>query len=98
MGVPQRWACRAPECGIRTNTYVVVDGSLSLRNLLAVRDVLRDDETLRAEYAALKKRLAGQVDDIDEYVEAKSAVLQRILERAGITDDERAQIEEINRR
>jgi GrpB-like predicted nucleotidyltransferase (UPF0157 family) len=98
MGIPRRWVCRAPDGEIRTNTYVVVDGSLSLRNHLAVRNVLRDDEALRAEYAEVKKRLARQVDDIDEYVEAKSAVLQRILEQAGITDDERAQIEEINRR
>jgi GrpB-like predicted nucleotidyltransferase (UPF0157 family) len=98
LGVPHRWMCRAPEGEIRTNTYVVVDGSLSLRNHLAVRDVLRVDEVLRAEYAALKKRLARDVADIDEYIEGKSPVLQRILERAGFTDDERAQIDEVNRR
>jgi GrpB-like predicted nucleotidyltransferase (UPF0157 family) len=98
MGVPQRWVCRAPDGGIRTNTYVVVDGSLSLRNHIGVRDVLRSDDALRTEYADVKKRLARDVDDIDEYVEGKSAVLQRILERGGLTDDERATIGEINRR
>jgi GrpB-like predicted nucleotidyltransferase (UPF0157 family) len=63
-----------------------------------VRDVLRSDDALRTEYADVKKRLARDVDDIDEYVEGKSAVLQRILERGGLTDDERATIGEINRR
>jgi GrpB-like predicted nucleotidyltransferase (UPF0157 family) len=98
MGVPQRWVCRAPEGGIRTNTYVTVDGCLSLRNHLAVRDVLRADEVLRDEYSAVKQRLAGELDDIDEYVEQKSGVLQRILERAGLTEEERATIAGINRR
>jgi GrpB-like predicted nucleotidyltransferase (UPF0157 family) len=98
MSVPQQWMCRAPEDEIQTNTYVVVDGSLSLRNHIGVRDVLRSDDALRTEYADVKKRLARDVDDIDEYVEGKSAVLQRILERGGLTDDERATIGEINRR
>ncbi len=98
MGVPQRWAFRAPAGGIRTNTYVVVDGCLALRNHLTVRAVLREHETLRTEYGALKQRLARELDDIDEYVEAKSDVVQRILEQGGITTEERTVIEETNRR
>jgi GrpB-like predicted nucleotidyltransferase (UPF0157 family) len=98
MGVPQRWMCRAPAGGIRTNTYVTVDGCLSLRNHLAVRDVLRTDEALRSEYSDVKQRLAREVDDIDEYVEKKSGIVQRILERAGFTEEERATIAAINRR
>jgi GrpB-like predicted nucleotidyltransferase (UPF0157 family) len=98
MGVPQRWMCRAPAGGIRTNTYVTVDGCLSLRNHLAVRDVLRADEALRSEYSDVKQRLAREVDDIDEYVEKKSGIVQRILERAGFTEEERATIAAINRR
>jgi GrpB-like predicted nucleotidyltransferase (UPF0157 family) len=98
IGVPQRWAFLAPAGEIRTNTYVVVDGCMSLRNHLAVRAVLRDDEALRAEYAALKQRLAGELGDIDDYVAAKSDILQRILEQAGITSEERAVISEINSR
>ena len=81
---------------IGTNTYVVVAGSLALRNHLAVRDLLRADAGLRAEYGALKRRLASSTDDIDRYVEAKSPVLQRILARAGMSEDDRARIADAN--
>ena len=52
QGIPQRWAFRAPEHLPSTHTYVVVQGSLGLRNHLAVRDLLRADPALRDEYAA----------------------------------------------
>src|SRR5258708_39430665 len=41
LGIPQRWAFKEPARLAGTNTYVIVDGCLSLRNHLAVRDVLR---------------------------------------------------------
>jgi len=41
LGIPLRWAFKEPARLSRTNTYVVVAGCLSLRNHLAVRDVLR---------------------------------------------------------
>jgi GrpB-like predicted nucleotidyltransferase (UPF0157 family) len=97
LGVPQRWAFRAPDGGVRTNTYVTVAGCLSLRNHLAVRDVLRADEGIRTEYGSLKRRLAAELDDIDLYVEAKSAMVQRILEQAGMSAADRAVIERQNR-
>jgi GrpB-like predicted nucleotidyltransferase (UPF0157 family) len=97
MGVPQRWAFLAPSGPIRTNTYVTVEGCLSLRNHLGVRDVLRSDPTLRAEYGNVKMQLALTLDDIDSYVEAKSAVIQRILSRAGIGSAERKVIELVNK-
>jgi GrpB-like predicted nucleotidyltransferase (UPF0157 family) len=96
MGVPQRWAFRPPPGAIRTNTYVTVEGCLSLRNHLGVRAVLREDAALRDEYAALKQQLAATLDDVDTYVLRKSAVVQRILERAGIGDGDRAEIERLN--
>lgn len=77
----------------RTNTYVVVAGSLALRNHVAVRDALRADEGLRREYAQVKQRLAGEVSDIDEYVLGKSALLQRILTLGGLTESELDQVE-----
>jgi len=40
LGIPLRWAFREPRRLAGTNTYVVAAGSLSLRNHLAVRDVL----------------------------------------------------------
>ncbi|MGH3743041.1 MAG: GrpB family protein, partial [Micromonosporaceae bacterium] len=67
LGVPQRWAFYEPERLVGTNTYVVVSGSLSLRNHLAVREALRADPALRAEYGAVKKRVGDAAKDIYEY-------------------------------
>jgi len=96
-GIPDRWALDAPSDLPRTNTYVVVDGSLAVRNHLGVRAVLRSDSDLRDEYASLKRSIADEADDIDEYVAAKSALLSTVLERAGLTSEERRIIEEANR-
>ncbi|MEP7048600.1 MAG: GrpB family protein [Ilumatobacteraceae bacterium] len=97
MGVPDRWAFRAPEGSIRQNTYITVDGCLSLRNHLGLRSVLRADAELRDEYSAVKHRLAGETDDIDVYVDGKSAVVRRVLERAGLGVDDLDEIEAGNR-
>ena len=97
MGVPDRHAFEAPGSP-RRNVYVTVDGSLALRNHLTVRDVLRTDAAAREEYGSLKLRLAERDwETIDHYVEAKSAFLQRILQRSGLTKDELTTIEETNR-
>ena len=96
MGIVDRWATRAPADSIRTHTYVVVVGSLALRNHLAVRDALRNDERLRDEYGALKLRVAAETDDLDVYVPAKSAILHRILAAAGLSAAELAAIEADN--
>ncbi|TWD78999.1 GrpB-like predicted nucleotidyltransferase (UPF0157 family) [Kribbella amoyensis] len=93
LGIPQRWAFKAPERLAGTNTYVVVDGCLSLRNHLAVRDVLRSDPVLRDEYAAVKRQVGASAADIDEYGQGKNAVIQRILSAAGLSADERASID-----
>lgn len=97
LGVPDRHALAAPDDGVRRHVYVTVDGCLSLRNHLAVRDVLRADESLRAEYGAFKLGLAEQeLTGIDEYVAAKSEILQRVLARGGIDPSERSDILRIN--
>ena len=96
-GIPDRWALQAPSDLPRTNTYVVTDGSLALRNHLAVRDQLRRDVVLRDEYAALKRAIAASVHDIDEYVEKKSSFLSVVLAQAGLTVEEREAIEAANR-
>jgi GrpB-like predicted nucleotidyltransferase (UPF0157 family) len=92
LGIPGREAFRTPDRFAPSNTYVVVDGSLALRNHLAVRDVLRSDEALRHEYADVKRLAARAAADIDDYLERKSAVLERILRAAGLTAGERASI------
>jgi GrpB-like predicted nucleotidyltransferase (UPF0157 family) len=92
LGIPQRWAFDEPERLAGTNTCVVVAGSLSLRNHLAVRDILRSDAALRDEYSAVKRRVGTHAADIYEYGAGKDAMVQRILEAAGLTETDRASI------
>lgn len=98
LGVPGRQAFRAPDRFAPTNTYVAAAGSLALRNHLGVRDVLRRDAVLRDEYAAVKRAAGRDAADIDEYIGRKSAVLDRVLRAAGLTDAERAEIAAVNDR
>ncbi len=93
LGIPSRWAFKEPERLAGTNTYVVIEGSLSLRNHLAVRNILRADSELREEYGGVKRRVAAVADNIDEYGQGKSAMIQRILTAAGLTNEEMASIE-----
>jgi GrpB-like predicted nucleotidyltransferase (UPF0157 family) len=97
MGVPERYAFKTPAGGIRQNTYITVDGCLSLRNHLGLREVLRSDPILRGEYSAVKQRLAAETDDIDVYIDGKTSIVRRILERAGLSVDELDDIETGNR-
>lgn len=97
MGVPDRHALRAPNDGVRRNTYVSVDGSLSLRNHRGVREVLRSRPDLRDRYGAVKLELAANTDDIDVYIDGKTDILQEILQVAGVAVDELASIEAVNR-
>lgn len=97
MGIAERWSLRAPTGFPRTNTYVIVDGCLALRNHLGVRNVLTADAELRDRYGALKQSLAAQTDDIEQYIEGKSALLIEILAKSGLADDELLAIEAANR-
>jgi GrpB-like predicted nucleotidyltransferase (UPF0157 family) len=92
LGIPERWAFKEPARLAGTNTYVIIDGCLSLRNHLCMRDVLRSDAALRDEYAAVKRAAGARAANIDEYGQAKSAVIQKVLAAAGLTDAERAAI------
>jgi GrpB-like predicted nucleotidyltransferase (UPF0157 family) len=95
LGIPQRWAFREPARLPRTNSYVVVDGSLALRNHLCLRDTLRADAALRDEYAAVKKAVGVVANDIDEYGRGKNATVQKILAAAGMNAQELASIDSI---
>jgi GrpB-like predicted nucleotidyltransferase (UPF0157 family) len=92
LGIPLRWAFKEPARLSRTNAYVIVEGSLSLRNHLAVREVLRANNALRNEYAAVKKQAGVHAANIDEYGQAKGGTVQKILAAAGLTDTERSSI------
>ncbi len=66
-----------------TNTYVIVGGSLALKNHLAVRNTLRDDAGLRTEYGELKKCLGATASDIYEYGAGKTQPFSASLPRQG---------------
>jgi GrpB-like predicted nucleotidyltransferase (UPF0157 family) len=83
LGVLLRWAFKEPKRLAGTNTYVVVEGSLPLRNHLAVRDILRSDPALRDEYAEVKRRLSVS-ENIDEYGQGKKAIIHKLLAAAGL--------------
>lgn len=96
LGIPDRHSLAEPDPP-RRNVYVVVDGSLALRNHLAVRNALRAHANLRAAYADLKTRLAAEVGHIGDYVERKGELLTRILSAAGFTEAELDAIRSANR-
>jgi GrpB-like predicted nucleotidyltransferase (UPF0157 family) len=97
LGVTGRAAFHAPD-GPRRNVYVCTAGTASVRNHLAVRDVLRARDDLREAYAAVKRALAADpVMDIDTYLAGKSAVLQQVLEASGrMTPEELDAIRRLN--
>jgi GrpB-like predicted nucleotidyltransferase (UPF0157 family) len=99
MGIPDRYAFRRHGASPKRNLYVCAEGSVSLRNHLGLREVLRRDEKLREEYGNVKMKLVeGGVKDIDEYIEGKSEVLQRVLRESGrLTEEELEEIERANR-
>ncbi|KAF2799831.1 acyl-CoA N-acyltransferase [Melanomma pulvis-pyrius CBS 109.77] len=88
LGCVDRHALRSPNQSPPRNIYVGVDGAFQTRNHLGVRDTLRSHPKLRDEYANVKLELAARGIDIVEYVEAKSEVIQRILEKAGLLSEE----------
>lgn len=93
LGIPQRWAFKEPSRLVGTNTYVTVEGCLSLQNHLQVRDILRSDSALRAAYGELKLRIGPTSDTIEQYGRGKNAMIQDILARAGFTDADRKSID-----
>ena len=92
-----RCAFEAVNAPHETNTYVIEENSLALKNHLAVRDVLRRNSGLRDEYSAMKQDLVIKTSDIDVYVNGKIEVLQRVLKLGGLSDDELEAIARVNR-
>jgi GrpB-like predicted nucleotidyltransferase (UPF0157 family) len=92
LGIPERWAFKEPPRLAGTNTYVVVAGSLVLRNHLAVGQTLTARSELRNRYGELKKSVGLTAVGIEEYGQAKNDLIQEILAAAGLTDAERASI------
>lgn len=98
LGVAGREAFLPPDEDPKRNVYVCEAGTLSVRNHLAVREVLRHRDDLRDEYAAVKMALAADPDmAIDTYIARKSAVLQKVLAESDLLSDrERQHIKSLN--
>ncbi|MEC5397947.1 GrpB family protein [Uliginosibacterium sp. H1] len=67
--------------GVRTHKlHVCVEGHPEIARMLRFRDLLRDDDLLRAEYAALKLMLERtKSDGIDEYPRKKAPFIDDAL-------------------
>ena len=99
MGVKDREAfkrtsSRSPDDGSMRewpthNLYVCINGSIALRNHLALRDFLRANPQKAKEYGELKKRLVAENPfDIDLYIKNKTPFVLTILK--GLDFDENA--------
>ncbi|CAO5193676.1 GrpB family protein [Frankia sp. AiPs1] len=65
--------------------HVIEHGHPQARALLAFRDALRADQTLREDYADLKRRLAVEYrDNRNAYTNAKGNFVEQVLRGAGI--------------
>lgn len=99
LGIPDREAFRPPPGSPRHHLYLCPPDSQALANHLAVRDHLRRHQGDARAYGELKLRLARRhSDDIDAYVEGKTAFLLDILRRSGFDARTLVEIEGMNRR
>jgi GrpB-like predicted nucleotidyltransferase (UPF0157 family) len=87
LGITDRYAFFIAEPPFATNTYLIVEGSVALRNHLLLRQVLRESPELRREYAVVKRQLAASAADIGEYASSKTEVIQRILKYGGMDEE-----------
>lgn len=93
LGIVGREAFRAPAGPIAHPLYVCREGSLALRNHLALRDYLRVHPAAVTEYGSLKRALAARYpDDIDAYVAGKAPFVLGVLELCGFSAEELASI------
>jgi len=97
LGVTDREAMAAPDDDPRRNVYICVEGTLHLRNHLAVRAILRARPDLRDRYGTIKTALAQDpAMDIERYLALKSPVLQEVLALSDLTDAEKRAILALN--
>ncbi len=81
------------------NLYACVAGSQPLRNHITIRNTLRERPDLAKAYSELKYQLAESCrNDIDAYVEGKSAFLLSLLKHSGFSEAEISAIEKVNRK
>ncbi|MEM6723543.1 MAG: GrpB family protein [Bacteroidota bacterium] len=79
------------------NLYLCIEGIPAVQNHLGIRDYLRQHPEAVAEYSALKLKLAEQFpNDQDTYTERKTPFLLTILEKIGMSEADRKDIEDQN--
>lgn len=70
------------------NLYVCIAGCVSLQNHLLLRNYLRTNTPAANQYSNLKKELAFKyADNIDLYIEGKTAFIVDILNKCGMATD-----------
>jgi len=98
LGIEDREAFDHPRDLPRHNLYLCPEGTIGIVNQLAVRDYLRAHPDAARRYGELKKRLAAQFpDDIDSYVFGKTDFVLEVLRESGLTAEQLADIERVNR-
>ncbi len=71
---------RTPERDVHVHIWAF--GGADERRHLVFRDRLRSDPADRMEYERAKRSLAGRYRDMNHYAQAKTAVIESIMERA----------------
>jgi GrpB-like predicted nucleotidyltransferase (UPF0157 family) len=98
LGIEDREAFDHSEDLPAHNLYVCPRETIGVINQLAVRDHLRAHSEKALANGQLKKRLAREfTHDIDRYVYGKTDFILSILRAAGLTPDQLAAIERVNR-
>ena len=79
------------------NLYVCINGSVALRNHLALRDFLRANPHKAKEYGELKKRLIAENPfDIDLYIKHKTPFILEILKTLDFDESSLNEIKKAN--
>lgn len=98
-GIEDREAFCHPEGLPAHHLYVCPQGSLAVRNHLAVRDYLRTHPETAQEYGELKKRLSQEYsNDIESYVDGKTNLMLGVLREQGVAEEQLVEIERANRK
>lgn len=97
LGIKGREAFKRPENSPKHHLYVCLKDSLSLRNHLLLKEALLRSPDLVQTYSGLKVKLAHLYhDDIDQYCQAKTNFLTKILQKSGLSESDIAETKKSN--
>ena len=80
------YRCRRAVFGVHAHVVPTTDPDVN--QMAAFRDLLRSDRRALEAYAAEKRRILEQTDDVREYTDAKTDVIARLLAHRGADDGE----------